>query len=88
VSFMPKAKAKFIGRLREILEREIEFETPITLQKLIEGLPEEAKKLILRNGKPSIIILINGRPMDEFGGLSAVLNEKDVVSFIPIVGGG
>lgn len=85
---MPRARAKFIGRLREILGKEIEFETPITLQALIERFPEEARRLIYRKGRINVIILINNRPMDEFGGLSAVIKENDVVDFIPLIGGG
>jgi molybdopterin converting factor small subunit len=88
VNPLPKGKARFIGRLREILGKEVEFETPISLKELIESLPEEAKRLIYRKGKINIIILINDRPMDEFGGLSAILKENDVVAFIPPVGGG
>ncbi|RLG40297.1 MAG: hypothetical protein DRO05_06720 [Thermoproteota archaeon] len=85
---MQKARAKFIGGLREILGKEMEFKTPITLKRLIESFPEEARRLIYREGKVNIVILINNRPMEEFGGLSTVLNENDVVSFIPPVGGG
>ncbi len=81
-------KAKFIGRLTEILGKEMEVETSLTLKEFIEKLPDEARRLIYRDERLSIIILINGKPADEFGGLSAVLKEEDVVSFIPIVGGG
>jgi len=85
---VPKARAKFIGRLREILSREIEFETSITLKRLIESFPEEARRLICKEGKVNIIVLINNKPVEEFGGLSAIIKDKDVVSFIPPVGGG
>ncbi len=83
-----KARAKFIGRLREIFGKEMEFDVPITLKELVETFPEEAKRLIYRNDELYIIILINGRPMKEFGGLNAVIKENDVVAFIPPIGGG
>jgi len=85
---VPKARAKFIGRLKEILGKEMEFETPITLRALIEGFPDEAKRLIYRKGRINVIIMINNKPIEEFGGLSAVIKENDVIDFIPPIGGG
>jgi molybdopterin synthase sulfur carrier subunit len=88
-------KVKAFANLREVFggEISIKLKEGAVLKDLLSPvfLPPEAVKAIideLRNIKPSILILKNGRNIRFLGGLLTKLEDGDEVSIFPPLGGG
>ncbi|MEM2094088.1 MAG: MoaD/ThiS family protein [Candidatus Bathyarchaeia archaeon] len=91
------ARVRFFGDLQDYVRKSwttIEVKQGSTILDLIQQLAEKVDsdlpKKIIEGGKtrPEIKILLNGRDIAYMNGLMTELNDHDLVSFLPIAGGG
>jgi MoaD family protein len=92
---MGKVTVNFFGALVKITGEKTSTVEALTLQDTINALTAkygEPFKNRLYDNKGNLTrfvnIYVNGKDVRFLGGLSAQLTDKDVVSFIPAVGGG
>ena len=91
-----KIQVKFFATFKELFEAgvsEIELESGSNIQALLDILcdsPPRRRALFDGSGKlkPYVKILKKGRHIEFLNGLSAPLEEGDVISIFPPVGGG
>lgn len=87
-----KVRVGIFASLREKLGwsmREVEVEGPVSLDELLDKIPE-LKKTVCRGGEldRDFIVLINGVNVRFLGELKAIVRPGDEVSIFPPGGGG
>lgn len=95
-----RVRVKLLGVLRKALGRDelfldLDVKGEINLRDVIERILIEAKSLEnilldpeLRDTRPNVIILVNGKEIGLLGGLNTTIRDGDEIIFIPVVHGG
>lgn len=95
-----KVRVKVLGILKKVLGAEelridLRDEGEIRLKDVIEAILERAnssRNILLdpelRDPRPNIIVLINGKEIGLLGGLEAPIKDGDEIVLIPVVHGG
>ena len=88
-------KVKFFAYFREIFggrQRERSLPAGTSLRSLLEDLCDTPiRRAEIFDGeslKPHVIVMKNGTPAESLDGLETELNDGDVVSVFPFIGGG
>jgi len=90
---MPNIKVKFFANFREFTgTKELEMDSSTVIEILrnlctkfpgFEELIFDGEKI-----KPYVNVFLNGRNVNESGGINTMLNEDDVIALFPPVSGG
>ncbi len=88
-------KVKFFAYFRELFaakEKEIDLPARTTVRDALAGLCDSPQRRseLFEGGRlrPHIVILKNGSGLQSFQGLETPLNDGDVLSVFPLMGGG
>jgi len=91
-------RVRFFGELKDYMKKSwmtIDLPPGSSLHGCIMGLAKKEKpellEKLMENGKnvhPKIIILVNGRSIEHLAGLETEIKDRDLISILPIAGGG
>jgi MoaD family protein len=89
---------KFIGPLRHVSgasERALDFQHQVSIRELMweitKELPVLTESLIdqqLKDNRPNVLIIVNGKEIGVLNGLETNLQDEDEVVLVPVVHGG
>ncbi|MEM2539552.1 MAG: MoaD/ThiS family protein [Candidatus Bathyarchaeia archaeon] len=93
-----KVEVRMLGMLKKISGRDrvsLDLDEGLRLREVIERILEEINSLKdvlldpeLRDPRPNIIVLVNGKDISVLDGLDTQIKDGDEIVFIPIIHGG
>ncbi|MEM3745370.1 MAG: MoaD family protein [Candidatus Bathyarchaeia archaeon] len=93
-----KVEVRMLGMLKKISGRDrvsLDLNEGLRLREVIERILEEINSLKdvlldpeLRDPRPNIIVLVNGKDISVLDGLDTQIKDGDEIVFIPIIHGG
>ncbi|MEM1606952.1 MAG: MoaD/ThiS family protein [Candidatus Bathyarchaeia archaeon] len=93
-----KVEVRMLGMLKKISGRDrvsLDLDEGLRLREVIERILEEINSLKdvlldpeLRDPRPNIIVLVNGKDISVLDGLDTQIKDGDDIVFIPIIHGG
>jgi len=92
-----KVKIKFCGTLKNLINKEkiiVDMTGELSIWELIKTIVIMETKLkdilVTSRGPPTInvLILVNGQEISALDGLKTIINDRDIIIFVPVSHGG